>query len=125
MSGTGSQTVGYGEGHGDCGRPDPAGRRRAQTRTASCAPAREVYAELGPDAPVDMIARPRSSGGKNALPEISEQGPTLVRAALEQSIAENLTPAIAGGPGQRRPTAGDRGADRSGDPRSAFVSTTS
>lgn len=55
--------------------------------------AREVYAELGPDAPVEAVARRASVGERTLYRRFPTKG-DLVRAALDQSIAEDLTPAI-------------------------------
>jgi AcrR family transcriptional regulator len=55
--------------------------------------AREVYGELGPDAPVEAVAR-RAGVGERTLYRRFPAKADLVRAALDQSIAEDLTPAI-------------------------------
>lgn len=55
--------------------------------------AREVYRELGPDAPVEAVAR-RAGVGERTLYRRFPAKADLVRAALDQSIAENLTPVI-------------------------------
>lgn len=55
--------------------------------------AREVYAELGPDAPVEAVAR-RAGVGERTLYRRFPTKAELVRAALDQSIAEDLTPVI-------------------------------
>ena len=55
--------------------------------------ARDVYGELGPDAPVEAIAR-RAGVGVRTLYRRFPTKADLVRAALDQSIAEDLTPAI-------------------------------
>lgn len=55
--------------------------------------AREVYAELGPDAPVEAVAR-RAGVGERTLYRRFPTKADLVRAALDQSIAEDLTPVI-------------------------------
>jgi AcrR family transcriptional regulator len=55
--------------------------------------AREVYAEIGPDATLDDIAR-RAGVGIATLYRRFPNKEELVRAALEQSIAEQLSPAI-------------------------------
>ncbi|BCZ24176.1 TetR/AcrR family transcriptional regulator [Mycobacterium senriense] len=55
--------------------------------------AREVYSELGPDAPVEAVAR-RAGVGERTLYRRFPAKADLVRAALDQSIAENLTPVI-------------------------------
>jgi AcrR family transcriptional regulator len=56
--------------------------------------AREVYGELGPDAPVEAVAR-RAGVGERTLYRRFPAKADLVRAALDQSIDEDLTPAIA------------------------------
>lgn len=56
--------------------------------------ARDVYGELGPDAPVEAVAR-RAGVGERTLYRRFPTKADLVRAALDQSIAEDLTPAIA------------------------------
>ena len=55
--------------------------------------AREVYGELGPDAPVEAVAR-RAGVGERTLYRRFPTKADLVRAALDQSIAEDLMPAI-------------------------------
>ncbi|OBK19134.1 TetR/AcrR family transcriptional regulator [Mycobacterium asiaticum] len=55
--------------------------------------AREVYAETGPDAPVEAVARRAGVGERTLYRRFPTKG-ELVRAALDHSIAENLTPAI-------------------------------
>ncbi|BBY37372.1 putative transcriptional regulatory protein TetR [Mycobacterium mantenii] len=55
--------------------------------------AREVYAESGPDAPVEAVAR-RAGVGERTLYRRFPAKADLVRAALDQSIAEDLTPVI-------------------------------
>jgi AcrR family transcriptional regulator len=55
--------------------------------------ARDVYGELGPDAPVEAIAR-RAGVGERTLYRRFPTKAGLVRAALDQSIAEDLTPVI-------------------------------
>ena len=55
--------------------------------------ARDVYAELGPDAPVEAVARHAGVGERTLYRRFPTKG-DLVRAALDQSIAEDLTPAI-------------------------------
>lgn len=55
--------------------------------------AREAYAECGPDAPIDAIAS-RAGVGERTLYRRFSSKADLVRAALDQSIAENLAPAI-------------------------------
>ncbi len=56
--------------------------------------AREVYSEVGPDAPVEAVARRANVGERTLYRRFPTKG-ELVRAALDHSIAENLTPAIA------------------------------
>lgn len=55
--------------------------------------AREVYAADGPDAAVDVIARRAKVGERTLYRRFPSKG-ELVRAALDQSIAENLAPVI-------------------------------
>lgn len=55
--------------------------------------ARAVYAELGPDAAIEVIAR-RAGVGERTLYRRFPRKADLIRAALEQSIDENLVPAI-------------------------------
>src|SRR5271166_3677321 len=55
--------------------------------------AREVYGELGPDAPVEAVARHAGVGERTLYRRFPTKA-DLVRAALDQSIAEDLTPAI-------------------------------
>ncbi|OBF58969.1 TetR family transcriptional regulator [Mycobacterium sp. 852002-53434_SCH5985345] len=55
--------------------------------------AREVYGDLGPDAPVEAVAR-RAGVGERTLYRRFPAKADLVRAALDQSIAEDLTPMI-------------------------------
>jgi AcrR family transcriptional regulator len=55
--------------------------------------ARETYAELGPDAPVETVAR-RAGVGERTLYRRFPTKAALVRAALDQSISEDLTPVI-------------------------------
>jgi AcrR family transcriptional regulator len=55
--------------------------------------AREVYGELGPDAPVEAVAR-RAGVGERTLYRRFLTKADLVRAALDHSIAEDLMPAI-------------------------------
>jgi AcrR family transcriptional regulator len=56
--------------------------------------ARKVYGELGPDAPVEAVAR-RAGVGERTLYRRFPAKADLVRAALDHGIAEDLTPAIA------------------------------
>jgi AcrR family transcriptional regulator len=55
--------------------------------------ARAVYGECGPDAPIEAIAR-RAGVGERTLYRRFPTKAGLVRAALEQCIAEDLTPTI-------------------------------
>src|SRR5271168_5447946 len=55
--------------------------------------ARDVYGELGPDAPVEAVAR-RAGVGERTLYRRFPAKADLVRAALDQSVAEEITPAI-------------------------------
>jgi AcrR family transcriptional regulator len=55
--------------------------------------AREVYGELGPDAPVEAIARRAGVGERTLYRRFPTKG-DLISAALDQSIAEDLTPTI-------------------------------
>jgi len=55
--------------------------------------AREVYASAGPDAAVDAIARRAGVGERTLYRRFPSKG-ELIRAALDQSIAEDLSPAI-------------------------------
>lgn len=54
---------------------------------------REAFADLGPDAPLEEIAR-RAGVGIRTLYRHFPHKEQLVRAALEQSFAEDLSPAI-------------------------------
>jgi AcrR family transcriptional regulator len=55
--------------------------------------ARDVYGELGPDAPMEAVAR-RAGVGERTLYRRFPTKADLVRAALDQSVADDLTPAI-------------------------------
>ncbi len=55
--------------------------------------AREVYAEAGPDAQLGTIARRAGVGERTLYRRFPNKG-DLVRAALDQSIAEDLSPVI-------------------------------
>jgi AcrR family transcriptional regulator len=55
--------------------------------------ARDVYAELGPDAPMDAIARRAGVGERTLYRRFPTKG-ELARAVIDQSIAETLTPVI-------------------------------
>jgi AcrR family transcriptional regulator len=72
-------------------RPLRADAARNAERILSAA--REVYGELGPDAPAEAVAR-RAGVGERTLYRRFPTKSGLVRAALDQSVAEDLTPAI-------------------------------
>jgi AcrR family transcriptional regulator len=55
--------------------------------------ARDVYDELGPEAPIEAIAR-RAGVGERTLYRRFPTKSDLIRAALDQCIAEDLTPTI-------------------------------
>ncbi|OBI23035.1 TetR family transcriptional regulator [Mycobacterium sp. E2327] len=55
--------------------------------------ARAVYGELGPDAPMEAVAR-RAGVGERTLYRRFPAKADLLRAALDQSVAEDLTPVI-------------------------------
>ncbi|MGA7054709.1 MAG: TetR family transcriptional regulator [Mycobacterium sp.] len=55
--------------------------------------ARDVYAELGPDASLEAVARHAGVGERTLYRRFPAKA-DLVRAALDQSIAEDLAPAI-------------------------------
>ena len=55
--------------------------------------ARDVYDELGPEAPIEAVAR-RAGVGERTLYRRFPTKAELIRAALDQSIAEHLTPMI-------------------------------
>ncbi len=55
--------------------------------------ARDVYGELGPEAPIDAVARRAGVGERTLYRRFPTKG-DLVRAALDQCIAEDLTPTI-------------------------------
>lgn len=67
--------------------------------------AREVYGELGPDAPIEAIAR-RAGVGERTLYRRFPTKAELVRAALDQCIAEDLTPTIEAARSAADPLAG-------------------
>ncbi|MEW1721086.1 MULTISPECIES: helix-turn-helix domain-containing protein [unclassified Streptomyces] len=76
--------------------PDTSRRLRADAARNSeriLRAARAVYAENGPDAMLEDIAR-RADVGIATLYRRFPNKETLVRAAIEQSVAEQLTPAI-------------------------------
>lgn len=55
--------------------------------------AREIYGEFGPDAPIEAIAR-RAGVAERTLYRRFPTKAELIRAALDQCIAEDLTPTI-------------------------------
>jgi AcrR family transcriptional regulator len=55
--------------------------------------AREIYSELGPEAPVEAVARHAGVGERTLYRRFPTKA-DLVRAALDQSIAEDLMPSI-------------------------------
>ena len=67
--------------------------------------AREVYGELGPDAPVETIARRAGVGERTLYRRFPTKG-DLITAALDQSIAEDLTLTIADARGADDPLRG-------------------
>ncbi len=67
--------------------------------------ARDVYDELGPDAPIEAIAR-RAGVGERTLYRRFPTKAELVRAALDQCIAEDLTPTIEAARGAADPLGG-------------------
>jgi AcrR family transcriptional regulator len=67
--------------------------------------AREVVGELGPDAPIEAIAR-RAGVGERTLYRRFPTKAELVRAALDQCIAEDLTPTIEAARSAADPLAG-------------------
>lgn len=67
--------------------------------------AREVYATEGPDAAVDAIARHAGVGERTLYRRFPSKG-ELIRAALDQSIAESLSPEIDRARGRADPLRG-------------------
>ena len=67
--------------------------------------ARDVYGELGAEAPVEAIARRAGVGERTLYRRFPTKG-ELINAALDQSIAENLTPAIEKALGDKDPMRG-------------------
>jgi AcrR family transcriptional regulator len=55
--------------------------------------AREAYVELGPDAPMDVIASRAGVGERTLYRRFPTKG-ELARAVIDQSIAENLAPEL-------------------------------
>jgi AcrR family transcriptional regulator len=67
--------------------------------------AREVYGELGPDAPMDVIARRAGVGERTLYRRFPTKG-ELARAVIDQSIAETLAPVIERATSNRNPLRG-------------------
>ena len=67
--------------------------------------ARDVYGELGPEAPVEAIAR-RAGVGERTLYRRFPTKAELIRAALDQCIAEDLAPTIKAARGADDPIEG-------------------
>ena len=67
--------------------------------------AREVYAELGPDAPMEVIANRAGVGERTLYRRFPTKG-ELARAVIDQSIAENLSPVIERATRSRNPLRG-------------------
>ena len=67
--------------------------------------ARDVYAELGPDAPMDAIASRAGVGERTLYRRFPTKG-ELARAVIDQSIAETLTPVIERATRSRNPLRG-------------------
>ncbi len=67
--------------------------------------AREIYAELGPDAPMDAVARRAGVGERTLYRRFPTKG-ELARAVIDESIAENLSPVIERARRSRNPMRG-------------------
>ena len=67
--------------------------------------ARDVYSEFGPDAQMELVARHAGVGERTLYRRFPTKG-DLVRAVLDQSIAENLLPAIEKARGNENPLQG-------------------
>jgi AcrR family transcriptional regulator len=67
--------------------------------------ARDVYGELGPEAPIEAVAR-RAGVGERTLYRRFPTKAELVRAALDQCIAEDLSPTIEAARGSDDPLVG-------------------
>jgi AcrR family transcriptional regulator len=67
--------------------------------------ARDVYGELGADAPMEAIARRAGVGERTLYRRFPTKG-DLINAALDQSIAEDLTPVIEKALGDKDPMRG-------------------
>jgi AcrR family transcriptional regulator len=72
-------------------RPLRADAARNAARILSAA--REVYAELGPDAPMDVIAGRAGIGERTLYRRFPSKG-ELARAVIDQSVVETLSPVI-------------------------------
>lgn len=72
-------------------RPLRADAARNAERILSAA--RDIYAELGPDAPMDLIARRAGVGERTLYRRFPTKG-ELARAVIDASIAETLSPVI-------------------------------
>ncbi|MDT5006653.1 MAG: hypothetical protein QOJ24_3829 [Mycobacterium sp.] len=67
--------------------------------------ARDIYAELGPDAPLDAIARRAGVGERTLYRRFPTKG-ELARAVIDQRIAETLSPVIGRALRSRNPLRG-------------------
>ena len=67
--------------------------------------AREIYAEFGPDAPMDAVARRARVGERTLYRRFPTKG-ELARAVIDDSIAENLSPVIERARRNRNPLRG-------------------
>ncbi|RDH78547.1 TetR/AcrR family transcriptional regulator [Mycolicibacterium moriokaense] len=67
--------------------------------------ARDAYAELGPDAPMDVIARRAGVGERTLYRRFPTKG-ELARAVIDQSIGETLSPMIERATRARNPLRG-------------------
>ena len=65
----------------------------------------EIYAELGPDAPMDAIARRAGVGERTYYRRFPTKG-ELARAVIDESIAENLSPVMERARRSRNPLRG-------------------
>lgn len=67
--------------------------------------AREIYADLGPDAPMDAIARRAGVGERTLYRRFPTKG-ELARAVIDECIAEDLSPVIERARRSRNPLRG-------------------
>lgn len=67
--------------------------------------AREIYAEIGPDAPMDAIARRAGVGERTLYRRFPTKG-ELARAVIDEVIAQELSPAIERARRSRNPLRG-------------------